>query len=206
MDEEYNLSPGEVFIMQSEGVELICGRDSEELSEIVLTNKNLILVNEVPTGLFSSKRLLKRCPLDAIVCSEGIPQAFLGKKRDMYVLQVVFADEAVTLRFLKRSEKREAKRWAEAIKYAVVGDIDSINTDETPLGKDVTDPIDGLVGLAGAFMSEVTSASNSISKAKKPRKTAPVKATMKCKGCHAPLLGIKGRVVTCDYCGTKQTL
>lgn len=86
MDEEYNLSPGEVLIMQGDHVELVSGKERIRLNEVVLTNKNLILVNEVSAGIFTTQRLLKRCPLDDIICSESIPQAFLGKKKDMYVL------------------------------------------------------------------------------------------------------------------------
>ena len=99
MDDEYNLSAGEAVIMQSDGVELLCGRESEELDELVLTNKNLILVNEVSVGIFTTQRLVKRCPLDSILCPEGSPQAFLGRKKDSYVLQVAFEQETITLRF-----------------------------------------------------------------------------------------------------------
>lgn len=211
MDNEYNLSPGEVFIMQSEAVELICGKERERLNELVLTNKNLILVNEVSTSLFTTQRMLKRCPLDGIVCQEGIPQAFLGKKKDIYILQVVFPNESVTLRF-PLNEKREAKRWADAIKYAIVGDFDSIDTENALIEGEVTDLLDGFSGLVGAFISEASTAAGTISKTKQstskkpPRKTVAAKASAKCPGCRAPLLGAKGSVVTCEYCGTKQTL
>ena len=240
MDEEYNLSPGEVLIMQGDHVELVSGKERIRLNEVVLTNKNLILVNEVSAGIFTTQRLLKRCPLDDIICSESIPQAFLGKKKDMYVLQVAFEDEAVTLHF-PINEKREAKRWASAIKYAVVGDIDSIDTEETPLPSEVNNLIDGVSGFVGAFVAEVSSVSSTASAAKKsssegtsskgkstgrkpggkavqskpatkskqvgsPCKKVPVRTAGKCTGCHAPLDGVRGDVVVCDYCGTKQTL
>lgn len=206
MDDEYNLGPGEVLIMQSEGAVLLSGKDEIDLDEVALTNQNLILVNEVSTGLFSSQRLLKRCPLESIACPEGAPQAFVGKKHDMYVLQVAFAEEGITLHF-PSNEKREAKRWADAIKYAVVGDIDSIDTEATPLGNDVTGLIDGVTGFVSAFVSEATSATKEVSKKNNPpRKTVAGKATAKCSGCHAPLFGTKGSIVTCEYCGSKQTL
>ncbi len=206
MDNEYNLSRGEVLIMHSEGVQLICGKERETLNEVALTNKNLILVNEVSTGLFSSQRYLKRCPLDSIVCSDGVPQAFLGKKKDTYVLQVVFEEEAVTLRF-PNNEKREARRWSNAIKCAIVGDLDSIDTDETPLPSEVGDAIDGFSGLIGALAGEAAAVSKSVTKAAKPAKVkVKPKASTKCVGCHSPLTGAPGSTVTCDYCGTKQTL
>lgn len=206
MDDEYNLSAGEAVIMQSDGVELLCGRESEELDELVLTNKNLILVNEVSVGIFTTQRLVKRCPLDSILCPEGSPQAFLGKKKDSYVLQVAFEQEAITLRF-PDNERREAKRWADAIKYAVVGDLDSIDTEESQLPPEVSGLVDGFKGFATAFISEATDAADSAPKARKPiRKATKTVAAGRCTGCRAPLSGVKGAIVTCDYCGTKQTL
>lgn len=206
MDEEYNLGPGEVVIMHSDRVVLHSGKDRDTLDELVLTNQNLILVNEVSTGFFTSQRLLKRCPLDSIACPEGNPQAFLGKKKNEYVLQVVFTQEAITLSF-PANPKREAKRWAEAIKYAVAGEVENINTEESPLPSDVTELIDGFKGLTSAFASEAASFSSTVSKASKPiKKTVRTKTTVRCIGCRAPLSGNKGTVFTCDYCGTKQTL
>lgn len=206
MDEEYNLQPGEVVIMQGNKAVLHSGKDREALDEIVLTNKNLILVNEVSTGLFTTQRLLKRCPLDSIACPEGSPQAFLGKKKDEYVLQVVFEQESITLAF-PANPKREAKRWADAIKYAVVGEVDNIDTDESPLPNDVANLIDGFKGLTTAFASEAASFTSTVSKASKPvKKVVKTKATMRCIGCRAPLSGNKGAILTCEYCGTKQTL
>ena len=184
----------------------MCGRESEELDELVLTNKNLILVNEVSAGIFTTQRLVKRCPLDSILCPEGSPQAFLGKKKDSYVLQVAFEQEAITLRF-PDNERREAKRWADAIKYAVVGDLDSIDTEGDQLPPEVSGLVDGFKGFATAFISEATNTADSASKARKPiRKATKTVAAGRCTGCRAPLSGVKGAIVTCDYCGTKQTL
>lgn len=207
MDEEYNLKPGEVIIMQTGSVLLVSGKDEEELDELVLTNKNLILVNEVSTGLFSSQRLLKRCPLDSIACPDGTPQAFLGKKRNDYVLQVVFEQEAMTFMFANGDKKREAKRWADAIKYASVGQLDNIDTEESPLPKDVTNLIDGIKGFATAFAAEMSDVGSEVSNTATPTKKAvKTKVAAKCPGCHAPLSGNKGSILTCEYCGTKQTL
>ncbi len=206
MDEDYNLSPGEVVIMQSEAVVLHSGKDRDVLNEIVLTNQNLILVNVISTGFFTTQRLLKRCPLDSIACPEGVPQAFLGKKKDEHVLQVVFEQEAITLSF-PDNPKREAKRWADAIKCAVVGEMEGIDTDESPLPSDMTDLIDGFKSLTSAFVGEAASFTSTVPKASKPvKKAVKTKATVRCMGCRAPLSGNKGAILTCDYCGTKQTL
>lgn len=207
MDEEYNLTPGEVVIMHSDRVVLHSGQERDTLDEIVLTNRNLILINEVPTGLFRSQRLLKRCPLNSIARPEGSPQAFLGKKKNNeYVLQVIFERETITLSF-PANPKREAKRWAEAIKFAVAGEIENIDTNETPLPSEVTELIDGFKGLTSAFASEAAQFTSTVSSAGKPiKKAVEAKTTVRCIGCRAPLSGSKGTMQTCDYCGTKQTL
>lgn len=206
MNSDYNLTPDEALVMQSENVMLIDGRNQVRLEEVALTNKNLILVSDVSTGLFSCQRMVKRCPLAAISCPEGIPQVFVGKQKDKHVLQAAFSDESISLYF-DNNPKREAKRWADAIKCAFVGDIDSISTEETQLSEDVTNIIDGVTGFVGAFASETTSAAKKAFGVKQgPRKAVVSKATSKCIGCHAPLLGTKGNIATCEYCGTKQTL
>ena len=67
--------------------------------------------------------------------------------------------------------------------------------------------IDGFKGLTTAFASEAASFTSTVSKASKPvKKVVKTKATMRCIGCRAPLSGNKGAILTCEYCGTKQTL
>ncbi len=206
MSNEYNLDPNEVLIMQNANVALISGEESKRLNEVVLTNKNLILVNEVSVSLFSSQRMLKRCPLDLVACCDGIPQAFIGKHKNKYVLQVVFTDEAITLHF-PEDEKREARRWADAIKYTIVGDIDSIDTTATLPNKEIDGLISGITGFMSTFVTDANTVTGTTTKPNKPlRKPSTSKATAKCIGCHAPLLGAKGSIVTCEYCGSKQTL
>lgn len=60
--DNYNLGSGEIVLAQASPVRLGRDKGGESLKEVVLTNKNLILVNEVSSGLFSSKTYLKRCP------------------------------------------------------------------------------------------------------------------------------------------------
>ncbi|MGO5481477.1 hypothetical protein [Collinsella sp. LCP19S3_A6] len=97
--DEYNLAPGELIIMQTSNVRLGVGSGSEALDEIVLTNMNLILVATVSEGLFKTRRYLKRCPLDSILCSTDVPQAIAARVNSTPVLRVAFSEETITVSF-----------------------------------------------------------------------------------------------------------
>ena len=197
--DEYNLEPGEFTIMQESSVILLDRSGEERLDEIVLTNKNLVLVNTAAQGLFKRTRLLKRCPLDKIASPNGIPQAITSKHKDDYRLQVVFGDETITLRF-PANPKRTAERWAEGICSAALGNLSGIRTEDV-LPPEVADLVDGAKGIFGAVFSGGKKQAN-VPEA--PRR--PAQITKKCIGCHAPLTGRAGETVTCAYCDTKQTL
>lgn len=196
--DEYNLVPGEFVIMQEPSAVLYDGRNQQALDELVLTNKHLILVNTAAQGLFKRTRLLKRCPLSALLDSNGTPQAFASKLKNDYQLQAVFEDETIALRF-PSNPKRAAERWAEALCNAAVGNLSGIRTDDI-LPAEVANLVDGAKGLFGAvFSGGAKSPSGTTAKSR-------ASVTTKCIGCHAPLTGRVGDTVTCAYCDTKQTL
>lgn len=192
--DDYNLEPGEYVILQTMPVNLIDGKQKEPLDEVVLTDRTLILVSTVSTGLFNSERYLKRCPLAHVSYSADEPVVMVLKRGDSYWLQASFEGESVSLEF-PENPKQEAKRWSAAIKHAIEGDFDSINTSFLP-PKEI-----------GAFLDNVKGAAKSVGLGGRPEQKAPTRrVSKKCSGCHAPLAGIRGHVVTCEYCGTKQTL
>ena len=192
--DDYNLEPGEYVILQTLPVNLIDGKQVKPLDEVVLTDRTLILVSTVSTGLFSSERYLKRCPLAHVSYSADEPVVMALKRGDSYWLQASFEGESVSLEF-PENPKQEAKRWSAAIKHAIEGEYDSINTSPLP-PREIGDLLDNVKGAAKSLgfkdRSQEKGSSRRISK--------------KCLGCHAPLAGIKGHIVTCEYCGTKQTL
>ena len=197
--DEYNLEPGEFVIMQESSVVLLDGGSEERLDEVALTNKSLILVNTAAQGLFKRTRYLKRCPLDRIANPNGAPQAIASKHKNDYLLQVVFDDETLALRF-PANPKRTAERWAEGIRNAALGNLSEIRTEDV-LPPEVADLVDGAKGIFGAVFTggkKQPSASETSGR--------PARITGKCVGCHAPLTGRAGETVTCAYCDTKQTL
>lgn len=197
--DEYNLEPGEFTIMQESSVILLDRSGEERLDEVVLTNKNLVLVNTASQGLFKRTRYLKRCPLDRIASPNGIPQAIASKHKNDYRLQVVFDDETIALRF-PANPKRTAERWAEGIRNAALGNLSGIRTEDV-LPPEVADLVDGAKGIFGAVFAGGKKRSNTPEASKRP-----ARITKKCVGCHAPLTGRAGETVTCAYCDTKQTL
>ena len=197
--DEYNLEPGEFTIMQESSVTLLDRSGEERLDEVVLTNKNLVLVNTASQGLFKRTRYLKRCPLDKIASPNGVPQAIASKHKNDYRLQVVFDDETIALRF-PANPKRTAERWAEGIRNAALGNLSGIRTEDV-LPPEVADLVDGAKGIFGAVFAGGKKQANPPETSKRP-----ARITKKCVGCHAPLTGRAGETVTCAYCDTKQTL
>lgn len=119
----YNLDPGEFVVLQQSGVWLLTDDGQDYLDELVLTNTHLILVATVSEGLFHSSRYLKRLPLEETLDDAGRPRVFVGKRRDKSVLSVSFATDSISLVFGDGSITA-AKRWAESISSAAVGDLD----------------------------------------------------------------------------------
>lgn len=191
--DDYNLEPGEFVIMQEASVKL---DDDTSLDELVLTNQNLILVTTMSQGLFKRSKFVKRCPLQKIVGAQDNPQVVVSKYRENYYLQVVFADETISVNF-PANPKRGAQRWAEGIRNALAGNFSDIQTEDY-LPPEISNLVDGAKGAFGAIFAG--------GKKKDAESARPAVTTKKCVGCHAPISGRVGSTVTCPYCDTKQTL
>lgn len=213
----YNLEPGEFEIRQESSVYLWSSGEKEPIKEIVLTNKHLILVDS--TGVFNVRYYAKYCPLSDIVRYQGIPQVTTARIRADKVLHIPFEDETISLTV------ENAKAWANAIQQAAMGNLEEIAQKDAAIeqvaniadgAKDVASAIGG--GLAGTIVGGIGAfATSAIEQAglggiipdspnKKKDSQGQPAANAKCQGCHAPLSGRKGIEVTCEYCGTKQTL
>jgi hypothetical protein len=199
----YNLDPGEFVVLQQSGVWLLTDDGQDHLDELVLTNTHLILVATVSEGLFHSSRYLKRLPLEETLDDAGRPRVFVGKRRDKSVLSVSFATDSISLVFGDGSITA-AKRWAESISSAAVGDLDGVDTSDGSMDAlgDFTDQVKGMIDSSlGTSLRKKPNKEHS-----KPAVEGPHVITARCIGCHAPLVGRKGQIVTCSYCDTRQTL
>ncbi len=196
--EDYNLEPGEFVIMQEAPAELHSGSDIDRLDEVVLTNRHLILVCSQPTGLFQKRRLLKRCPLEQTLDSQGFPQVVTTQLRDKNILQVLFQGENVSIAFPNKA-KQTVERWAAGIRDAAVGNLGEIRTADV-IPDELADFVDGAKNVVGSIFGKKAAP------AAAPRVAARATVARKCQGCHAPLSGRTGDTVVCAYCDTKQTL
>lgn len=227
MDDDVELEPGELVLLEQDGgVWLREGRGETRLDSLILTNQNLVLVTSKPAGLFKRARLMSCCSLDRVVLADGVPQVIARKESGQWWMQAAFRSETVSVRF-EDNPRRDAQRWAEAMAHAVVGDAAS-----ACIAGAAPDPDDGAAGIAGA-VGEVAGAfvgsllegvgislptappvratpAPASACAKEPPRKKPAKrpraVSRKCQGCHAPLSGVEGQLVTCPYCDTKQTL
>lgn len=197
--DNYNLESGEIVLAQASPVRLGCDRGGKSLEEVVLTNKNLILVNEVSSGLFSSKTYLKRCPLALLLDSQGTPQVTATKLREDYFLQALFGNERISLYF-PSTPKRYSQKWAADLANAALGNLSSISP-EQPEASEIADAIDEVKETFGSIFGKKPTPSHSATRA-----AGNPQVTVKCRGCHAPLSGRKTQTISCAYCDTKQTL
>lgn len=197
--DDYNLEPGEFLIMQEEHVFLGPADNKQRIRAVALTDRTLILVNDVSTGLFRRTTMVKRCPLRRLQrSSNDEAQAFASKLGDTWWLQLPFEGELIMLTF-ETSPRSTAERWAEAIRLATNGNFASIRTQGT-----LPPEIAGIVNSSRSLIENIKGGRGSKRTAEPARQDAPV--TAKCVGCHAPLTGRRGTTVTCSYCDTTQTL
>ena len=150
--EDYNLDPGEFVIMQETPAELHSGKTVDKLDEVVLTNRHLILVCSQQQSLFQKRRLLKRCPLEQTLDSQGFPQVVTTQLRDKNILQVLFSGENISVSFPNKS-KHTIERWAEGIRNAAVGNLGEIKT-ENPLPDELADFVDGAKNVVGTIFGK----------------------------------------------------
>ena len=157
---DYNLSEDEFVLLQEERPLLGHGKDDdpESLDEVVLTNENLILVNTINMGVFKTKRMLMRCPLEQIICANGRPQMAIMQINGLPYLRIPFADGAIQLRFSNGS-RHHAQSWADNIAHAAAGEFDQIQEDSGIVSSVMTVPgAESAAELVGNVFAGIRSA------------------------------------------------
>lgn len=113
-DEDLDLERGEVIVGRASDVYLETG---EQLEELVLTNRHLILSKYERSGLFSLKQVYMHCPLRDLRGEDGKAEVYLTKTRGPYAVTLVFGAETLRLRF-GRGRKSVQETWAKRIAKA----------------------------------------------------------------------------------------
>lgn len=180
----YSLAPSEGIIIQYDGV-----HHNRKRSEIVLTNQNLICI-EANSGMFKTTYNTLKFPVNQIKVVNGQAQASVVKDGKNWVLQVLMKNGMEKFEFSGDSfghikEKQEADKWVEQISLLLTGKSATNITDTSIMG--------GVKNVLGSIGINVKS-------------KEPTNVTTKCIGCRAPLSGLQGQNVCCQYCDTEQTL
>jgi len=166
------LDSDEAVIMQATGVIA----DSKSSVDLVLTNKNIIQINK---GLFGNEKSYDIFPLSELKLFEGKANVLIGKNRNgskRLEIYLSFCELYYTFK-----STHELKQWLNTITKvhkSLLAELDEKNK------KSVSLLIDSVKGKIGKII---------------PGKEAQ-KKICKCPKCGAELTGIKGELVTCNYC------
>jgi len=193
---KYNLQPNESFILNSEHV-----YSGNTNGELVLTNLNLVYI--ISKGIFKTTYIPQIYPINQIKVFKGKAQAILGKDGN---LDIHFINGKESFKFSnnetlfsdKKAEK-EAGRWVNAINQLITGQV----------SEDVMSVNPALVGvevIAGTLKDTFDTFRGSLGVKSKSSNEIHTKATKKCSSCGAPISGIKGQIVRCQYCDSDQQL
>lgn len=200
MATKLELQHNEVVLLTAEGV-AHGGRTAGYTDELILTNLNLVVVKK---GAFGKIKATQAFPLNQIKIYNGQAQAVTSKDATGFEsLDVYLLDRQERFRFspATRATRGQARQWAAQINQVITGQVAPV--EESP-GRTIPGTefvADALKGTIGVFKSKLAPAS------KTPAQPAtPLQVAAKCKGCGAPVSGLGGRLITCEYCGSTQQI
>jgi len=183
------LQPNEVVLLKDER---IAYNNSGMLTdELILTNLNLIHVQK--SAFFERIKRVQVFPLNQIKVFNGQVWAVPGGSKNIPSLEIDFVNGNHEVFSFGGENKKKIPLWISKINMAVTG-----NEIPVPNGSEWTIPGAGLV--AGALKGTV----DVFKKQFATPPPAPVSVATNCTGCGAPVSGIQGTAISCEYCGTVQ--
>lgn len=189
MATKYDLRPDEVVLLRDEHVEH-AGSGSSYSHELLLTNLNLVLLKK---GFFGGSKGVFKFPLNEIKVYDQQAQAVLGKASNgSAVLDVYFRNGQEQFAF-GSGGKKKINEWVSKISQVVTGESGPQAGGRVLPGAEVVAGV--LKDTLVVFKTRLGSKSD-----------GPVKVAGKCAGCGAPLAGLQGKAITCEYCGSAQQL
>lgn len=166
--------------------------------ELMLTNLNLVFIKT--KGLFRTTYIPVLYPIRNIKKYNEKAQLILGNDGS---ISIQFRDGQETFEFWNDdvlfSEKKaakEASRWAQAIDQLINGQVPDTIEPADPSRENVEVIAESLKDTIDIFKTALGAKSTAKSKA----------VAAKCSACQAPVSGLKGQIVHCQYCGSKQEL
>lgn len=191
MAARYNLQPHEVVLLKDESV-MHGGFWSAYTDELMLTNLNLVLIKK---GMFGNSKGVLTFPVNQIKVHNQQAQAAISKATNgVNFLEVYFLNGQEKFAF-RTGGKKKLNEWIAKINQAVTGE-------------EVSAQLDSGMALPGAVMvAGVLKDTLGVFKSKLGSKAeTPVGVASNCRGCGAPVAGVQGQVITCEYCGSAQQL
>lgn len=192
MSRQYELQAGEAVILKDARVKY-GGLWDSHTDDLMLTSFNLVLTER---GIFGNIKGVLVFPLNQIKIHDGRAQALHGVEfNGSSVLDIYFASSQERFGF-RSGGSATVKMWAAKINEVVTG---------TPTVPEQDTPVNSSTQL----LADVLHNSVSMFKAKlnlpETNSSGP-QASGKCRGCGAPLVGIQGQMIKCDYCWSPQQL
>ncbi|HEX4442070.1 MAG TPA: hypothetical protein VHZ81_00725 [Galbitalea sp.] len=181
----YTLQPNEYVVMKSESV-LHGGVMARHSDELVLTNLNIILVSKLGRRI---TRGIQYFPLNQIKNFGESPQAIASGR----TLDVYFTSGQESFGFLS---KKEVLAWADNVSKLLTGNSSGFSS-----GKDMAIP--GAAIIAETLKDTVNTFKKSFGLT---TKNPDPQVAKKCTSCGAPISGVSGQVVRCQYCDSSQQL
>lgn len=193
----YNLQANEVVIMKIDQITRKNSMFSIENGELILTNLYLLWNTK---NMFGKVKNTQQYPLHSIKVFNGKAQVKSEKKNVGYPkLTILFMSSQVSFEFINKSED-EVEKIANSINHAVTGSTENIYELKNNAIPGAAKAAEVLKGTVDVFKNAFGVKDN------KQNVNINEKVVNKCSSCSAPISGIKGQVVHCEYCDTDQQL
>lgn len=188
--DNYNLDIDE-FIISEDNMAQDTNKKILNLVSIILTNKKLIKISK---SLFGKVKEYNEYELANIKVINDEPAVYIKREMGNSYLRILFNDDDLELRMMSSVV---GQAWVDNILAIVDGDVQGIeyNVAGAAVADQVTDLMSGVGDIFGAFKGKGYS-----------DEKRPTKITIKCDGCGAKVTGSSGKVIRCEYCGTRVSL
>ena len=201
----YQLQPNEGIIIMSTGVNN--GKDFADYNdELILTNMNIVYVDH---GFFGQTKGIIAKPVSLIKVYDERAQVHLS---DDGKIRIFFKDgQEACYRFTKG--KKEAIKWVNEINKLVTGNPEKVIAEASKSKKGTNNILNNSLGAFGGAIESLKETFGSFSDDDYGQEGATVVTekkkkftTQKCIACGAPVSGMTGEQVKCEYCDTVQVI
>ena len=187
---ELNLEPGEYVITTIDNVTVNQGMST---CDLVLTNWHLMMASK--TLFMGRTKSVMKHRLDTISVMNGRAQVKIEKTGGIRQLLIQLkTGEKLTI---TSAQKEDFTGFVSQINLLLTG------TAAAPVVES-NDPLDHLAESFQNVFSIFGGRNDSVQQQQPVQ--APYEVSSKCAGCHAPISGYTGQVVTCGYCDLEQRL